>query len=463
MLNLPLFNDNDFSCFEERSIILSSLVRFDNVQMIRATGGLISYLNSPKSVILTRASESLEIESISEFNIEDSMIIDPMTFESLQIFRSDSSLNISKSPVKEGLSLFTLLDKTVSKLGKKLLKNWFLRPLTNIESISERHKLISFILDCSNEYFEEIRKNLKKVADILPTLSRIKVGSTTLEDWSSLTRTIEGSLHLRRIVLQTFPRDSEVYRNFIDTNENIQDISNLVLSVIDFNESKGNLHISIKQGINEELDILKNICNDLNSFLDLVAKEELKRNPSIPSLRVIYMPQVGFQIAIPINNQNEIDNVLEIAGNMEGWEFQCNTETYLYFKSPTTYELDQFFGDIHSRIMDLETSILGNVIKQVIPYFNDIIKIVNSCSYLDCIQSLAKAALEYHYTKPTLTEEKRIQIIDGRHPLQELSLGDKPFIHNSTFLSPEDKLIKIVTGPNFSGKSVYLKQVSYYN
>ncbi|KAI8852164.1 muts domain V-domain-containing protein [Chytridium lagenaria] len=192
----------------------------------------------------------------------------------------------------------------------------------------------------------------------------------------------------------------------------------------------------------------------MDDLLSLAAREVVHTVPPkyARTLNVIYFPQLGYLITLPFDDNMEEESDFEIPGLF----YQFCTESSVFFKSEEMYEMDRTIGDIHSMIVDKEMEIVQRLKDTVLTFSGFLTKVVQVCSELDCILSLTEAARQMDYRRP-----------EGRHPLQELSVD--VFVANNVELGigsrgelneeGENKRIILLTGPNASGKSVYLKQI----
>lgn len=444
---------------QERLLSLASRIDFENLQMVRAIGGLIHFLLKKRLVIeLEEHNQSLLVNTIKSLRINKLLTLDVVTLRALQIFQNEAHPSAhSVGKPKEGLSLYAILNRTQSIVGKQMLRNWLLQPLQELQEIEERLDGVSFFSKPETaEHIFQLKSYLKCVKDVAKILVRIRAFHASVTDWYHLFQTI---VHVLRIkdICRFLNMDLKIFEKMSKVDDSpLFMLANSIDSTIDFEKSREEGRLIVKGGINEELDELKITYSELDNFLDLVGKEELKRHTFINALRVMYFPQLGFQIAIPI--QSNVS--LEEQTNLPGFHFQFHTSSFIYFKNDTTDELDRYFGDIHHKIVDLEDSIVRRITSSLLSNTSQLLELVDIIAELDCLISFAEVAKEYNYTRPIVTTENVIYIENGRHPLQELCVRG-PFIPNNTAIAyGREGAMKLITGPNFSGKSVYLKQVA---
>ncbi|KAJ3094971.1 MutS protein msh5 [Phlyctochytrium planicorne] len=311
---------------------------------------------------------------------------------------------------------------TLTPMGAIMLKNWFLRPSIDLRVINGRLDTISFFLKPSNQAL---------VGDLRTSLQNVK--------------------------------NIPILRDFHESG--LREVGSLINNIVDFPESLKEDRVVVRNGVDNSLDEFKRMYHGLDDLLSIAAREISQIVPTEYSraLNVIYFPQLGFLITLPFDeNMDESEDF-----DYPGLEFQFCTETTVFFKSEEMREMDSTIGDIHTMIVDKEIEIVQRLKDAVQTFSPFLTKLVDLCSELDCILSLSEVARDKNYVRPRVDPRNILQISKGRHPLQELTVDT--FIENPAefgqgthgALNPtgENKRIMLITGPNASGKSVYLKQI----
>eukprot|EP01080_Neovahlkampfia_damariscottae_P003540 gene3540-6275_t len=454
---------------------LSSIDISENHQMVRATGGILTFIkeNSTYFGQISSDDQCFDcIKKIVHIPFEGFLQLDLNTIESLSIFKRifvfiEFTNLVDKHPAstmsigvaKEGLSLFGIMDKTVSKIGKSLLRDWFLQPILDLTIIETRLDTIEFFQDSQfEEIIKELRKNIKEVKDIGRIAKRIQEGTATVNDWSNFEKTLSAYNEIVELCDDMKKKDYEskisiLYK--LPSNDAVTHVLKAISSIIDFRESKSMNRISIFPGIDDELDKAKQTYDGLGEFLTVIAEKErsLQNDDFSHDLSVVFFPQLGYLVAIQKSEFHENSSEYFVPG----LTFHFMSDEIVYFKSETTTDLDQNLGDIHGFIVDKENSILHKLEQFVINYSTEVLSIAKIIAELDCLLSFTLCSLEYNYTRPKMTKENRLSIVNGRNPLQEMVVST--FIPNDTNVTSNSRL-NIITGPNCSGKSVYLKQVA---
>ncbi|KAG2193007.1 hypothetical protein INT46_009809 [Mucor plumbeus] len=484
-------------------------------------------------------SEVIQPTVIKAFSCDKYMQVNSDTMQSLCIFSSERHPNMHQSREKESLSLFGilsiryligfetnalnvgLLDKTTSVLGKQMLKEWVSRPIRDKQALENRHASISlFMASDMRDTTTTLRVYLGHIKNINRLLVRVRESKAKVSDWQYILKFAYYTICIFRSlqpILNSqyfqFPLIQK-FKSLLPKVNLMQKVGTNIDNVIDFGASKEKVQIIVKQGIDSELDALREQYEKLDDTLLQVSQEVGSILPIglSAALNVVYFPQLGYLITLPQyhlqrnsgisitdSGHSKNSNITEYyQQNLPGYELQFSTADNLYYKNERTKELDANLGDLYAMISDREIEIMQELSAIVLEYTVQFLEISNALSELDCILSLAIVALQFNYVKPKLTLDNSLDIVKGRHPIQELSVD--VFISNHTHLkggqgfknqrpgnnhsSVYDNLrkssstsrintssrgqtinndtnsVQVVTGANFSGKSVYLKQVA---
>ncbi|OTB16046.1 hypothetical protein K445DRAFT_351925 [Daldinia sp. EC12] len=451
----------------------------------------VNYLpNDPDALIAFR------IRSVEMFALFDSMFINADTLVSLQILQSEYHPNShlrgpSNSGAKESLSVYGLFQHLArTPQGKLKLRQIFLRPSTNIDLIYARQKTISFLLRPGNsEALVQLSNELKKVKNMKSVVALLEKGvdipgrkiSIASNVWASLQRFAAYSIRIGESLRTLSGSENiEIIRKVISVIQPLalRQVGELISQTIDFDQSMERGRIAVRQGVDAALDELKRSYDGMEHLLtNVIAKlrNELPEWARKYIQNCIFFPQLGFLTVVSLNPETgKGDYNGEGVGDV--WERMFVAEGCVYYKNRQMKEMDEHFGDAYYR----EIEIIHELAVKVLAQREAIIVASDVLGELDSLFALAIGCRQYNWVAPKMTTQNIINIEGGRHPLQELVVPS--FIANDCFLvggpggqngeggdqspreleqnSIEHPSTLVLTGPNHSGKSIYLKQTA---
>nr|XP_020142519.1 mutS protein homolog 5 isoform X12 [Microcebus murinus] len=444
----------------EKVLFLSSIIPFDSLLTVQALGGLLKFLGRRRiGVELEDYNVSVPILGFKKFVLTHLVSIDQDTYSVLQIFKSEFHPSVYKvaSGLKEGLSLFGILNRCRCKWGEKLLRLWFTRPTQDLGELNSRLDVIQFFLLPQNlDMAQMLHRLLGHIKNVPLILKRMKLSHTKVSDWQVLYKTVYSALGLRD-ACRSLPQSIQLFRDIAqEFSDDLHHIASLIGKVVDFEGSLAENRFTVLPNIDPEIDEKKRRLMGLSSFLTEVAWKELENLDSrIPSCSVIYIPLIGFLLSVP-----RLPSMVEASDfEIEGLDFMFLSEEKLHYRSARTKELDALLGDLHCEIRDQETLLMYQLQCQVLARAAVLTLVLDLASRLDVLLALASAARDYGYSRPRYSPHLLgVRIQNGRHPLMELCA--RTFVPNSAECGGNKGRVKVITGPNSSGKSIYLKQVA---
>ena len=338
-------------------------------------------------------------------------------------------------------SLLWLLDKTKTSMGSRKLKNWLMNPLKNEEMIIDRYNKIEKL---NNEFIlkEQLRDNLYEIYDLERLCGKITCGSLNARDLLQLKRSLKVLPEISRIIKDL---------GFDYSLKTHQDLYELLEKAIYENPpvtlKEGFL---IKEGYSKELDELKAIRSGGKEFIaNFEAK--LKEETGIKNLKVGYNKVFGYYIEV---TKGQLANVSDDF-HWERRQTLTNAERYI---SPELKEKEALILNAEEKIIDMEYTMF-NEIKEILK--KQILELKDTAdyiAYLDALSSLAVCAEEYRLVRPTLNHDHTIEIKNGRHPVIE-KVSNMEYVANDCIMDSSINTL-LITGPNMSGKSTYMRQLA---
>ncbi|OGS45921.1 MAG: DNA mismatch repair protein MutS [Elusimicrobia bacterium RIFOXYD2_FULL_34_15] len=386
------------------------------------------------------------IKSIKKITYSDFMTLDDLAIKNLELVEGLASAS------REG-SLFETIDRTITSMGARLLRKSILEPLLDIKLISDRQNAIEFFLN-NGLLKMEIREILKNCQDIERLLSKITAQTANGRDLVALKKSLTTIPKIKNKISETlksseFLGNSEIIRSYFLELKTLENIVELIeKSIIDEPPptiKEGNL---IKDGYNKDLDELKFISKNAKEWIARFETEE-KQRTQINSLKVKYNSVFGYFIEITKTNLDKVPS---------DYIRKQTIATGERFITEALKQKESMILGAQEKISALEYEIFLKIRQQIMENSEAIQLNAKAIAGIDMFSALAELAAENNYIKPIVNDADSINIVDGRHPVIEKVLGGK-FVPNDLLLSSERR-IAIITGPNMSGKSTYLRQTA---
>lgn len=345
-------------------------------------------------------------------------------------------------------SLLHLLDQTTTAMGARLLKDWLIKPLQDVDQINHRLDNVEFFSK-NHIQRDELRELMSQVADLERLISRINLNLHNPKDLILLKNSLEKILEIKNKYQLLPTKLSQLFET--SQIEKIQLLIQLIESqIIDdppFDPRQGKL---IRQGVDPKLDKLKNVIQNSRQFIAQLEMDE-KKKTNISSLKVKFNKVFGFYIEI---SNSYLDKVPD---HYQRKQTLVNAERFI---TDDLKEHEQIILSNKEETDQIEYQIYLKLSHHIIKHTQIIQKVSYQIAQLDCWTNLAQIAQKNHYCRPLMTNNGEIKITQGRHPVIEHFLTNSQFVPNDTLLDTKNNQLAIITGPNMAGKSVYLRQVA---
>jgi DNA mismatch repair protein MutS len=391
----------------------------------------------------TQMRELTHINTLRTYSDSEFMILDSITLRNLEIIR-----NVRDEGDEN--SLYRILNYTKTPMGSRNLKKWLLKPLLSVEKINLR-------LDAVEELAAEpllrydLRNWLSDVRDIERLVGRIVYGNSNSRDLVALKKSLEVLPPIRDSLVEE--AESELLKKIAIGLASFSDLENLAetidRAIVDeppISVREGGM---IKPGYNTELDELRNIASSSKKWIAAFQQKERERS-GIKSLKVGYNKVFGYYIEVTNTNSDQVPDDYIRKQTM------ANAER---FYTPELKEKESLILTANDKAMALEYEIFTEIVQTLSSHSRELQETAERTGSLDVLAALAEVAENNNYTRPQLTDDCKILIRDGRHPVVENTVPDG-FVPNDTEMDCKENQFLLVTGPNMAGKSTYMRQTA---
>ena len=400
---------------------------------LSAAGAILQYLQETQKMSLGH------IRRLTRTHDTDRVVLDRATQISLELTRT------MREGARHG-TLLWLLDRTLTPMGGRLLKDWIISPLRSHAEIVARQDGVEELLE-DRVLRQEVRGRLNAVYDIERLTTRVATGRANARDLLALRCSLEPLPALKeRLAGARTVR----LKTIAGTLDPVEEARTLIGAAVAPDPpvmlKEGGL---IRDGYSSELDELRSIQRDGKNWIARFQAREVERT-NIPSLKIGYNQVFGYYIEVTHVHGEKVPPDYVRKQTLK------NAERYI---TPDLKEYETRVLTAEERARELEYNLFVQVRQSVAEHTARLQETAQLLAELDALASLADAAAEYRYVRPEMTEGQEIEIRDGRHPVLERALPE-PFVPNDTALDGEQTQIMIITGPNMAGKSTYIRQVA---
>ncbi|MDA9084220.1 DNA mismatch repair protein MutS [Flavobacteriaceae bacterium] len=404
----------------------------DDIKLgIIAAGSVIHYLDDTEHNNLSHISNLQRI-------FPDSYVwMDKFTMKNLELFNSNSS---------NGFNLSETIDDSITSMGSRKLKNWIAFPLVEKKEIKKRQDIVYSIIE-DNEISGILDLNLNNISDIERLMSKIATYKISPRELIYLKNSLK-SVHEIKQSLSGLNGTLKSYGKSIPhANSTVNDISKALKEDSPVSILKGDF---INDNVSKELDSLRDIRSSGKKYLNLILERETEKT-KIPSLKISFNNVFGYYIEVRNTHKDKVP------------EYWIRKQTLVNAERYITQELKEYEEKIinaDEKIKDLELKLFLKLLDKLQDSLTTLKIISEKVSVIDILNSFSKRAIKYKYICPDIIDKKKIEIIQGRHPVIEANLphGER-YIPNDILLDKEQQII-MITGPNMSGKSAILRQTA---
>ncbi|UCE40315.1 MAG: DNA mismatch repair protein MutS [Candidatus Aminicenantes bacterium] len=400
---------------------------------VSSSGALMHYLKD-----LRKDSLSL-VHGLSFVQSSQHMILDATSIKNLELTK-----NLRDGRVKD--SLLDVIDFTVTSMGGRLLRYWLMHPLLDKKKIDRRLETVDEFLSQTIAR-QELRSGLKDISDLERLTGKISLAVANAKDLVALKRSLLPLPQIQSVIRSFASKKTEnIQKDWDNAKDIVELIERAVMDEPSFLLTDGGI---IKQGYNRELDELREISLSGKTFISQMERKERERT-GIPSLKIRYNKVFGYYIDVTKPNLHLVSS------DYIRKQTLVNSERFI---TPELKEYEEKVLNAEQKIGELEYQLFVEIREKIAQEKERLQKIATSLALLDVLSCLAELASQRSYKRPRVNEDERLNIVDGRHPVIEVT-NDEPFIPNDTLLDREANQVLIVTGPNMGGKSTYLRQVA---
>ena len=398
-----------------------------------ASGAILYYLSE------TQHNKVQHITSIQRVAEDAYVWMDRFTIRNLELYQSHN---------QNAVTLLDVIDKTLSPMGGRLLKRWLAFPLKDVNRISERHDVVTYLKN-NTEILHKIQIQIKQISDVERLISKVATTKVSPREIKYLCDSLEAMLPIKKWALES---KNEALKKIGDSLHSCDLLRDKIKTTLHADPpvsvSKGN---TIAQGVHPELDALRGIAFSGKEYLEGIEQRESEKT-GISSLKISFNNVFGYYIEVRNTHKDKVPTE---------WirkQTLVNAERYI------TEELKEYETKIlgaEDKIHALETKLFDDLVQWMGSYIKPVQMNAQLIAQLDCLNSYTQLAMEYQYIRPEIDETYDLEIINGRHPVieKQLPIGT-PYISNDVFLNRDSQQIIMITGPNMSGKSAILRQTA---
>lgn len=405
----------------------------DSKEGICAAGAILFYLEE------TEHKEISHISSVSRIDTDRYVWLDKFTIRNLELVYPQQA---------DGVPLLSVLDETQTPMGARLLKKWMVLPLKEKEEIEGRLNVVEALIK-ETETTEQVLSHLQQIGDVERLVSKVAALRINPRELLHLKKALKNIAPIKTILESTTDENLKKFGDKLSPcAQLIEKIDLNLKEELPLNATQGNI---IQDGIHAELDELRKIAFSGKDYL-LQIQEREKERTGISSLKIAYNKVFGYYLEVSNAHKDKVP---------EEWirkQTLVNAERYIT-EELKTYE--EKILNAEDRLSSIELQLFNELVAFTSDYVAEIQNNARSIAQIDCLLSFSQVAIKQNYCRPSVNNEKVIDIKEGRHPVIETQLpAGEDYIPNAVFLDDISQQIMIITGPNMAGKSALLRQTA---
>ncbi|GAA4844920.1 DNA mismatch repair protein MutS [Algivirga pacifica] len=400
---------------------------------ITAAGAILHYLE------VTEHHQTGHISTIGRIEEEQYVWLDKFTIKNLELL----------SPQHEGgASLIDIIDKSITPMGSRLLKKWIVLPLKDKQAINKRLDAVEYFSK-EEELMDQLLQHLKQIGDMERLISKVAVNRINPREMVQLLKALKNTQPIKELLHKT---SCGITQQLSDLLHPCEHLAHKIEAEL---ESNPPLHLHqggvICSGVDSELDELRKIAFSGKDYLQQIVERESQRT-GIPSLKIGYNKVFGYYIEVRNTHKDKVPSEWIRKSTL------VNSERYIT-EELKTYEEKILNAEV--QIQALENRIYTELVITATEFIGQIQQNAHTVAQIDCLLCFAQNAINYNYKRPSISEDKALDIKAGRHPVIERLLPiEEQYIPNDIFLDDSQQQIVIITGPNMAGKSALLRQTA---
>ena len=403
----------------------------------RAAGAILAYLGD------TQKGARAQLGSLRTYSVQRYMALDRQTRRNLELFQGGR--------FGTGKSLLDVLDMTRTPMGGRTLRRWLGQPLLDREPLERRLEAVAWF-HRGGARRQQVIALLRDVSDLERLVNRVRGGTALPREVLALRHSLELVPRLRQALESPGgPEDGDSPAWLAEELRPCREVVELIAAALEEEPStalgEGGV---LRQGFSSELDEVRTASSDARGYIAGLERQERERT-GIPSLKVGYNRVFGYYLEV---TRTHLERVPQ---DYLRRQTLVNAERYI---TPELKEFESRILSAQERMAELETTLFRGVCRQIAQEAEPILETAGALGRLDLFASLAEVATRHGYARPTLTDDATLEIQEGRHPVVERSLPPGSFVPNDTAMGQGHGTLTILTGPNMSGKSTYIRQVA---